>query len=280
MNCRDMDLALIEHGKSVTAQLPAHAQEHLMACERCQELVRALDSSRGAETPSPETLRQLERGLAVDLRPVRPLAPRRYFLAAFAAIFLLIVAIGVYRLGAFAISVMSPAQAIATLCALASSAGVLTYSLVQQMVPGSRHRIPPHFVPPAVMILLVSVVAGIFQFQHEQNFWRQGWACFRAGTPFSLVAALPFWLLLRRGAILSPRIAGAAAGLLAGLVGTSALEIHCPILDASHILMWHVGVALIGAVIGFAAGFAGEMAGRSARSGHRGQSLRKIIVDP
>ena len=44
---------------------------------------------------------------------------QRYFLAAFAAVFFLIVAIGVYRLGAFAISVMSPVQAIATLCALA-----------------------------------------------------------------------------------------------------------------------------------------------------------------
>ena len=80
---------------------------------------------------------------------------------------------------------------------------------------------------------------------------------------------MPFWLLLRLGAILSPRVAGAAAGLLAGLVGTSALEIHCPILDASHILMWHLGIALIGAMTGFAAGFAGEAAGRHLRSAHR-----------
>jgi hypothetical protein len=111
-------------------------------------------------------------------------------------------------------------------------------------------------------------MAGVFQFQHEQNFWRQGWSCLRAGVPLGLVAALPFWLLLRRGAILAPRIAGAAAGLLAGLVGTSALEIHCPILDAWHILTWHLGVALLGAVVGFAAGFAGEMAARSAQTAH------------
>jgi hypothetical protein len=51
-------------------------------------------------------------------------------------------------------------------------------------------------------------------------------------------------------------------GLLSGLVGTSALEIHCPILDASHILMWHLGIAFLGAVIGLAAGFAGEAAQR------------------
>jgi hypothetical protein len=135
------------------------------------------------------------------------------------------------------------------------------------MVPGSRHRIPPLYVPAAVMISLVSVMAGVFQFQHEQNFWRQGWSCLRAGVPFGLLAALPFWLLLRRGAILAPRTAGAAAGLLAGLVGTSELEIQCPILDAWHILTWHLGVALLGAVVGFAVGFAGAMAARNAQNG-------------
>ena len=61
------------------------------------------------------------------------------------------------------------------------------------------------------------------------------------------------WLLLRRGARRSPRVTGAAAGLLAGLVTTSAQEIYCPILDASHILTWHLGVALLGASIGLAA---------------------------
>ena len=268
MNCRDVDRALIESEKSVTSSLSAQAQEHLMSCERCRQLVRALEVSDGAEAPSPALLLQLERSLAEDLQPVRPLAPQRYFLAAFAAIYVLIVAFGVYRMGAFAFSVMSTLQAIVTLCALAASAAVLTYSLVQQMVPGSRHRIPPHYVPAAVMISLVFVMAGIFQFQHDQNFWRQGWSCLRAGVPFGLLAALPFWLLLRRGAILAPRIAGAAAGLLAGLVGTSALEIHCPILDAWHILTWHLGVALLGAVVGFAAGFAGEMAARNAQSAH------------
>jgi RNA polymerase sigma-70 factor (ECF subfamily) len=130
MNCRDVDRVLIESEKSVTASLPAQAQGHLMSCERCRQLVRALEASDGAEAPSPALLLQLERSLAEDLQPVRPLAPQRYFLAAFAAIYVLIVAFGVYRMGAFAFSVMSPLQAIVTLGALAASAGVLTYSLV------------------------------------------------------------------------------------------------------------------------------------------------------
>jgi len=268
MNCRDVDRAFIERGKYVAGPFSAQAQEHLISCERCRQLLRTLEASDRAEGPSPVLLQQLGRSLTEDLRPVRPLAPQRYFLAAFAAIYVSIVAFGVYRMGAFAISVMSTSQAVAVLCALAVSSGLLTYSLVQQMVPGSRYRISPHYVPAAVLISLASVMAGVFQFQHEQSFWRQGWSCLRAGVPLGLVAALPFWLLLRRGAILAPRVAGAAAGLLAGLVGTSALEIHCPILDAWHILTWHLGVALLGAVVGFATGFASEVAARSAQTAH------------
>jgi len=269
MNCRDVDRSLMGHDKSVAAQLPAQVQEHLLACDRCRKLVRALDSSVGADEPSPEILRQLEQTLATESRPVRPLAPARYFFAAIAAIFVLIVAASVYRLGAFAISVMSPVQSITILCALAASAGLLAYSLVHQMAPGSPHRFPPKLLPVAVVGLLAIVMAGLFQFQHEGDFWSSGWACLRVGSPIGFVAAVPFWLLLRQGAILSPRVTGAAAGLLAGLVGTTALEIHCPILDASHILTWHLSVAILGAVIGLAAGFASEAAERHLRSAPR-----------
>jgi hypothetical protein len=65
-----------------------------------------------------------------------------------------------------------------------------------------------------------------------------------------------------RGASLSPRVTGAATGLLVGLVTTSAQEIYCPILDAAHILTWHLGIAVLGASIGLAAGWAGETDGR------------------
>jgi hypothetical protein len=47
---------------------------------------------------------------------------------------------------------------------------------------------------------------------------------------------------------------GAATGLLAGMVGTSALEIHCPNLHAGHILVSHLGVAVLGAIVGFFTG--------------------------
>ena len=268
MNCRDVERSLIEHEKSGAARVPAHVQKHVLTCKRCGEFMRALNPSITAGAPAPEILRQLEDTLATGLRPVRPLAPARYLFAAFAVIFILIVAAGVYRLAASGISAMSPGQSIAILCALSASAGLLVYSLVHQMAPGSQHRISPTRLPTAIMGLLALLMAGLFQFQPERDFWGSGLACLRAGGPFALLAAVPFWLLLRRGAGLSPRVTGAAAGLLAGLVTTSAQEIYCPILDASHILTFHLGVALLGAVIGLAAGFAAEAAGKHLRSAH------------
>jgi hypothetical protein len=174
------------------------------------------------------------------------------------AIFVGVVTAGVYRIGAFAFAVMSPVQAGVILGVLAISTVLLAYSLVNQMVPGSHHRIPPGLLPFGITLALAIAIAVLFGFQVEQHFWTNNWTCIRAGTPIGLLAAAPLWLVLRRGAILSPAMTGAATGLLAGLVGATALEIHCPNLDAWHILVSHLGVAVIGLTAGLVVGLAAE----------------------
>jgi hypothetical protein len=57
--------------------------------------------------------------------------------------------------------------------------------------------------------------------------------------------------------MLYPKLIGAAAGGLAGLIGLSVLEINCSNLDVFHILVWHWGVVLI------------SSGGRAARRGRR-----------
>ena len=189
---------------------------------------------------SPAALRKIAESLADNLRPVRPMAPTRYFVGAFVGIFVSIVALRVYRLGAFAIAVMTPLQT-----TLAIGTGLLVYSLVNQMVPGNRHRIPPALLAVGITILVAMIMAVLFQVQQEESFWGNAWVCIRAGTLVGATAATPFWLVLHRGAILSPRMTGAAIGLLVGLAGTSMLEMHCPNLDAWHILLSHLGVAIL-----------------------------------
>jgi hypothetical protein len=255
MNCKDINQAIIEGSALPLSQ---EAEEHLRTCARCRELVGALQLPAPADLPSPMVLREIERGLVADLRPVRPIAPKRYIFVSLMAIFIVIAVLGLSRIGAFAIAAMTPLQTGAIFGALATGAGMLAYSLVNQMVPGSRHRVPPSMVPFAVMILLMVSVAVLFRFQQERNFWFGAWVCIRGGTPVAAFAALPLWLVLRRGAILSPIMTGAATGLLAGLAGTTALEIHCPNLDTWHILISHLGVAVLGSVVGLVVGWAVE----------------------
>ena len=255
MKCNDLNSLLADSKRSGTLRLSKQTRDHLLACVGCQEFMRAFDLPAASEMPSAELLRQLEQTVTADLHPVRPLAPRRYFFAAFASTFLLIVALAAYRSGVLGIPEMSLAQNVAVLGALGASVCLLAWSIVQQMGPGSRHRFSPAVLPVLVIVCLALVMATFFTVEDEDNFWTQGWVCLRSGALFGLLAAIPFWFLLRRGAILSPRLSGAATGLLAGLVGTTALEIHCPNLDLAHILTWHLGVAILGAVVGFSLGF-------------------------
>ena len=73
-----------------------------------------------------------------------------------------------------------------------------------------------------------------------------------------------FWLALRRGFSLHPIAHGATAGLLAGLVGVSVLEIYCPYLDRFHIFVSHIGGAVIAALSGAAFGWIKEKARQGA----------------
>jgi hypothetical protein len=92
-------------------------------------------------------------------------------------------------------------------------------------------------------------------------------ACLKNGLSFSIAAAVLLWLILRRGAILLPKLMGAAAGGLAGLSGFSVLEVNCPNLNALHILAWHGGVVLIGSL-------GGVLVGAAVESNHGGVTRR------
>jgi hypothetical protein len=251
MNCRDVDQALI--GESAVTKLPLDVRDHLRNCHACLKIEHALRAPVLSDEPSSATLSLIEQKLVADFEAVRPVMPARHAVA-FGAIFASIALLGVYRLGAFAFTLMSPLQTGVMLGAMLISAGVLIYSLVQQMVPGSVHKISPRLSPIAILASLTVVFSVLFQFQHDADYWLRALACLRAGTTIGFVAAVPFWLVLRRGALLSPAVTGAATGMLAGLVGASVLEIHCPNLDAWHILLSHLGVAALCSMAGLTLG--------------------------
>jgi hypothetical protein len=219
--------------------------------ELTQRDLDELLSSRELPALPADQLKRIESAVIANLKPVRPLASAGVYLAGFAGIFVAVCFIGCLIVGQRGWHALSELQKIAVFLPLAATTGLLVFAAVSQMTPAAKHLRSSVLISAGLFILLLSIMAVIFQPAHETAFLQHGLACFRTGMIFAIPAAFLFTLLLLRGAGLSPALTGGTAGGLAGLVGLAVLEIHCPILDLYHIVVWHVSVTLVCALAGF-----------------------------
>ena len=258
MKCREVEEALVVSNTKGADSLMHSVQAHIEECKRCREFARIVEWPAADAHIDSSQIEGLQKTIVAGLRPVRPLPSSWVFLAAFALIFGALTYVGVLHLGAYGWFVLMPVQRIAVFTTLAASTSLLAFSLVRQMVPGQKSLFRPGLLPVGVLVMLCLVVASVFQVRTDL-FLRNGKACLEAGVPYAIPAAVVFWLILRRGAILSPRVVGAISGTLAGLVSTTVLEVHCPNLNVWHILVWHVGIALLGLIAGLLVAIVGQM---------------------
>jgi hypothetical protein len=256
VTCTDID-ELITSGPGEFLQAP-DVVDHLATCKGCSSLVNLL--SEGGKPPAPpeNQVQRIQARIAANLQPVRPLAPSRLFVFACAVIFLGVVAIGVTPSGMNGWAALNAVQRIVVSAALAASAVLLAVSMIGQMAPGNKYALAPTVLPIGILAALLVIIAVMFRPHEESAFITNGLSCVRGGLTFSILAALLFWLVLQRGAMLFPKLIGAAAGGLAGLVGLSVLELNCPNVSVFHILVWHWAVVLISAVAGALIGAAVE----------------------
>jgi len=260
VTCRDMDDAISSRSDNSVLE-PEHAK-HLTHCGRCRALTVLLDNTDVGFHLSDRLLRRMQADILEDLKPVRPLHSPRIHLLACAIIFLSVVAVGALLLGTTGWNVLNMLQRKAVFVTLTAGAVLLANSLVRQMVPGSKHAFVPATLPIAILAALMLVIVAMFRSQRESAFILGGLACMKNGVLFSIPAAFLLWLILRRGALLLPKLIGAAAGGLAGLSGLSVLEVNCPNLDVFHNLVWHGGVVVISSLGGALVGAAVESIGR------------------
>jgi hypothetical protein len=265
MTCSEMDDLV--SSRSTLSGLPPVAAEHLVGCERCRRLVRVLQEDSAHLAPSLCGLGQIKAAVLQGLKPVNPLAPASAFLAAFGIIFLAVTIVGVLQLRAYGWGVLSIPQRIVVFASLAAGTGLLASSMARQMFPGSKHLLPPGLLPAGVLALLTLEAAVVFEPKVEFAFVSNGLSCLMAGLSYATPGALLLWLVLRHGALLSPRLTAATAGGFAGLIGLTVLEVHCPILNRYHILVWHMGVVLLSIVGGLSLGAAWERIGTWRRDG-------------
>jgi len=252
MTCRDIDNLM-----STAPRNPARnpqVMEHMGKCGGCRALVSSMVFFLDHTVTTETNLKQIEARIVKTLKPVRPLAPSQFFLFACAIIFLCVVAIGATPFGMSGWGALSLAQRAGVFAALTTSALLLAVSMVGQMVPGSKYALAPVGLPIVILTALLIVLAVSFHRRAEPAFVADGLVCMKNGLTSAIPAVVLFWLLVRRGAMLNPKLIGAAAGGLAGLTGLTVLEINCPNLNVFHILVWHWGVVLVssgaGALLG------------------------------
>ena len=193
-------------------------------------------------------LERIQSRIQADARPVRPLAARWVLGAELIAVALLVGFAAAWRVGFYAIHKFTAGQAAPIFASLGVLIILAAGAVTAAMIPGARQWVRPAPLTGIACLLLAGVFAAVFSDYSTSRFVPDGIACLKAGLMTAIPAGLLAWLVMRRGFVIS----GAAAGALAGLAGVLMLELHCPIFEAPHAMVWHVAVIPVSAMLGTA----------------------------
>ena len=221
------------------------------------EIDEVLESAaRQPHTVHPEVLDRIASSINSSLHPVRPTPSARVLAAGLFLVCTAVALTGAWRSGFFGFQVLGTAQRVIILSVLAILTWIAARELVGQWTPGSRHSLAPRWLIALFSATLLVTFALLFNDYHATRFVSAGVVCLLVGVLHAIPAAgLAAWLL-KRGLAVEPVSAGAIAGTFGGLSGVMMLELHCPNLEAPHVLFWHVAVVPVSAALGALAGWA------------------------
>jgi hypothetical protein len=206
-------------------------------------------ATSGGQAPTERPKAQI----VASLRPVRPIAPPWVWVTGFLLVFAVVAVAGAARLGLYGVAALGPVPFAIIFAVVVAAVCIAAIATVREMIPASGRRMAGAALLAAIAGLL-AIFALLFHDYGMQKFVPQGVACLTAGLSFAIPAALVVCLFLRRGFVMSLTATGLAAGTLAGLAGIGVLELHCPILKAPHVMVWHVGVVVLSAAVGWGIG--------------------------
>jgi hypothetical protein len=253
MSCDDLDRLRAESPRSGSSAWPREAEQHLASCERCSQLQALLDGS--SQVDFPEALQdRIEAAVLPGLRPVSPLPGVLRVTSTLLLCSIVVIAMANWRLGLAGWHARSSLQASVDFSLLGIGVLALADLLAHQMTPGFRRRASVWFYLAVPLLTLLAADTWLFGYRWNPKFVPLALSCWEIGVVCAALSAPLFWLALRRGFSLNPVGHGATAGLLAGLVGVTVLEIYCPYLDRLHISVSHIGAAITSALVGAAFG--------------------------
>jgi hypothetical protein len=216
-----------------------------------EEIDEALRQHAGtAQRVSPALLQRISESIRPTLRPVRPLPSSRILAGTSILICAAVALAGAARIGWDGFERMGLADRVVIFSMLGLLAWVATAELVCELVPGSRHR----FTPPRLLALVIAALLGtlalVFRDYQTTRFVSTGLTCLATGVAHAIPAALLCLWVLRRGYAVNLVSAGLTAGAVGGLAGITLLELHCPLFEAPHVLVWHTAVVPVSAALG------------------------------
>jgi hypothetical protein len=189
-----------------------------------------------------------------SLRPIRPLPSIGVISLILVFIFIIVATLGATYLGFNGSRVLNGSERVLIFWLIALLASRTATAGAAAMVPGGRSHGDPYVLLAIGAAAFPVAFAILFHDFRMDRFVSEGIICLAIGSADSAIAGFLIWLVIRRGVILNPLKAGVAAGTLAGLAGLAMLELHCPILKAMHLMVWHTAVIPVSALAGYGIG--------------------------
>jgi Negative regulator of sigma F len=230
-------------GASATALSPEE-QLHWSQCLVCQALYPKVAAAPPEGKPTPSSDRVLT-VILTDLKPVKPIPSPWVLAVAFTALVAVLLALAAWLIGAAGFFALSAMAKMLMLSILGIGTLLFSFSLAQRMIPGSLQRVPVLQVALALAIAFIFVVGLMF---HDVTDWKtlaMQRTCLWLGIAAAVVTATLSSMLVRRGAWINRFATVVSIGALSGVSALLVLTVHCPILKATHILLWHGGAAAV-----------------------------------
>ena len=243
MNCQEFLRLLVANGERTAA-----AEAHLGSCSSCRNMLQSL-AAPAAEVP-PARVAAIQELVLSSLAPVRPLASNRLLAVRVLLASVVLAVLCAYPFGYFALRAISAAELAVYYSVILALSVLFSFALTQDMIPGAKRSLNRSLLIGGTFVVLAVVVIVLFRTFAIPRFVTAGMGCLRLGVMSALVAGVAAWWWLRRGFITTPVKTCCLAGTYAGLVGFAMLALHCPLQQAPHILMWHLGTVAISAAAG------------------------------
>lgn len=224
------------------ATLSPEEELHLSHCPVCRALRDTVPKPQSEFSPLSN---RAWTSVLADLKPVKPIAGPWPLALAFTTVLFVVLALAVWLTGSAGFFALSGMAKMLMLSILGVGALLLSFSLAQRMIPGSLQRVPVFQVALALAVAFILVVALMF---HDVTDWKtlaMQRTCLWLGIGAAVVTATLGSLVVRRGAWINRFATVVSIGALSGVSALLVLTVHCPILKATHILIWHGGAAAV-----------------------------------